>query len=226
MNEERWELYHLLVGLGLKNRNGWINILSRRMKFTEEEIKEIEKFEDNEIDENKRLERMGISDEYYCRQFNEWKKEDESKDFMKEIYRDKIRELKENYKKICDNDYKNDKNYMIPYSIRKFIRLISGEGRVEKQIKDYAMRLRVLEYCIEGQINPDMIVRAREYPIESIVESKRGYIVCPFHEDSNPSMWIKNNFGYCFSCGTYADSIELFMKVHGVGFVEAVKKMQ
>lgn len=76
---------------------------------------------------------------------------------------------------------------------------------------------------LEG--TPD-IIRARAYPIENIINVQRRVAICPFHNEKTPSMHIyKDNHAYCFGCQKYADSIDLAMKVWGIGFKEAVKRL-
>lgn len=68
-----------------------------------------------------------------------------------------------------------------------------------------------------------LVDQARAYPLDDLVESKKGLILCPFHDDTRPSAWIKNGFGYCFACGKRFDSIEYIRKIKGIEFMEAVK---
>jgi len=75
------------------------------------------------------------------------------------------------------------------------------------------------------RITPEMIERAKEYPVENIVEARRGMAPCIFHDDRNPSMYVKNNFVHCFSCGKTADVIEVYQKIHGATFPEAVEAL-
>jgi hypothetical protein len=72
------------------------------------------------------------------------------------------------------------------------------------------------------------IERARQHPIENLIESKRGMARCisGLHDDRNPSMDVRNNFAYCYACGFYADAIGIYQKLHGVGFREAVEALQ
>ena len=51
-------------------------------------------------------------------------------------------------------------------------------------------------------------------------------VLCPFHDDHNPSMGIKNNRYHCFACGEKGDVIEFVMKRECLNFVEAVKRLQ
>ncbi len=70
------------------------------------------------------------------------------------------------------------------------------------------------------------IERARAVPLEDLVETARGMMLCPLHDDTHPSMLVKNGFGYCFSCCGYLDSIGYLMRVRGLNFREAVKNLQ
>jgi len=77
------------------------------------------------------------------------------------------------------------------------------------------------------RIMDDDIVRARNYPIENLVEVKPGgKVMCPFHNDTKASGYVKNGYFYCFTCNEWADSIKWLMKVHGYKFFDAVKKLR
>lgn len=78
---------------------------------------------------------------------------------------------------------------------------------------------------ISTDITEDMIENARNYPIENLIEIKNGFALCPFHNDHNPSAYCKNNYLYCFSCGTHADTIKLYMHLHNCDFKEAVNQL-
>lgn len=67
---------------------------------------------------------------------------------------------------------------------------------------------------------------AKAIPISSFIEPNRaGFILCPFHKEKTPSCKIYNNRFFCFGCGEFGDTIDLFQKLFGVGFLEAVKKL-
>ena len=50
---------------------------------------------------------------------------------------------------------------------------------------------------------------------------------CPFHHEKTPSFNINENKGFyhCFGCGESGDAIKFVMKMDGLTFVEAVKKL-
>lgn len=81
----------------------------------------------------------------------------------------------------------------------------------------------------EGQLTPEVIKRARCYPIVDILGHDK-FIRClsPDHEDRNPSMSInvRDNYAKCFSCGFHLDAIGVQMITTGDSFPEAVKKLQ
>jgi len=97
---------------------------------------------------------------------------------------------------------------------------------LEKAIERKIMHIRCLKSKKQG-ITPDMILRAREYPITEILGYKgRGNMLCIVHQEKHPSMSIKNNRVKCFGCGWRGDSIDCYMILHNVSFVEAVKALQ
>lgn len=79
----------------------------------------------------------------------------------------------------------------------------------------------------KDKITDLMIEQARAYPIDRLIETKRNKARCinPDHDDQNPSMDVRKNFAYCYSCGFSADAIKIYMTIHGCDFVEAVKAL-
>lgn len=72
------------------------------------------------------------------------------------------------------------------------------------------------------------IDNAREYPIEQLLDTpiRRGMTNCPFHQDKTPSFSVKKYNRYkCFSCGEAGDTIDLYMKLHNVDFLTAVRSI-
>lgn len=74
-------------------------------------------------------------------------------------------------------------------------------------------------------ITEDMIQRAKEYPIEQLLEVKKGKSLCINHAERNPSMNCKNNFAYCHACGYTGDVIDIKMKLDNLSFVEAIRRL-
>jgi CHC2 zinc finger len=80
---------------------------------------------------------------------------------------------------------------------------------------------------IGSGVTEAMKERARAYPIDELVEFKRGVACCLWHSEKTGSMhyYKKDNRVKCFGCGMYGDSIAVYMKIYNVGFIEAVKKL-
>jgi len=53
---------------------------------------------------------------------------------------------------------------------------------------------------------------------------RAGMIVCPFHNDKNPSMKVDKRF-HCFGCGEDGDVIDFTAKLFGLGLKEAAVKL-
>lgn len=125
------------------------------------------------------------------------------------------------YKSLSDED--------APY-IEKAI--VSHEIPIlEKKKDELKMRIRMLVAYAEGKVKntltPEMIIRAREYPITELLGgSKRGNYLCINHAEKHPSMGVKNNRARCFSCGWAGDSIDTAMLLWNCDFIEAVKGLQ
>jgi hypothetical protein len=78
------------------------------------------------------------------------------------------------------------------------------------------------------EVTEDMIERARHYPLENLIDIKRGMTNCisGSHVDKNASMDARNNFCHCYACGWTGDTLTVYMKLNGVDFIAAVKALQ
>jgi len=56
-------------------------------------------------------------------------------------------------------------------------------------------------------------------------EIKRHNFICPFHNDTKPSAFIKNNYFNCFVCGAGGDVIKFVARLYGLSNFEACKKL-
>ncbi len=78
-------------------------------------------------------------------------------------------------------------------------------------------------------ITDEQIERAKQYPIEDLVDVGRGGMarcISGEHDDKTPSMDCRNNFVFCHACGFHADVIAVYQKIHRATFPEAVKALQ
>jgi hypothetical protein len=79
----------------------------------------------------------------------------------------------------------------------------------------------------KSEVTDTMIQKAREYPIETILPNpiRRNVTNCIAHDDTHPSMGIKNNRVRCFSCGFSGDAISVYMYLNNADFKTAVKEL-
>lgn len=72
--------------------------------------------------------------------------------------------------------------------------------------------------------NPLDIERAKEYPIESLIDFKNGWAVAWCHQDKRPSLSLnrKTNRARCWPCGKTYNPIDVLMSRDNFSFVEAV----
>ena len=62
----------------------------------------------------------------------------------------------------------------------------------------------------------------------SVKKSGKGYVgLCPFHDDSNPSMHVDEEKGlfHCFSCGAGGDIFGFYMRYNNLSFPEAFSEL-
>ena len=79
----------------------------------------------------------------------------------------------------------------------------------------------------------DEVERARAVPIGEVARrlgvevNRRGWAVCPFHDDSSPSFHVNDEKGraFCNPCGRSWDGIALVMELGRLEFTDAVKEL-
>jgi len=81
---------------------------------------------------------------------------------------------------------------------------------------------------IETLRRVDLAALARGRGISLSPRGKDLVGLCPFHEDTNPSLVITpgKNLFHCFSCGAGGDPIEFVMKLDRIDFPEAVQRLR
>lgn len=98
-----------------------------------------------------------------------------------------------------------------------------AEDRVERNRKLLSLFSKKTDDSFETKLQ-----RAREYPIENLVQGNRsGFAKCPLSPEKTPSFKIynKHNRFHCFSCNAHGDSIELYQKLNNCSFKEAVNAL-
>lgn len=102
----------------------------------------------------------------------------------------------------------------------------------EEDVERVSRRLRTLTADGTGEITPEMISKAREYPCEEILRDRiwkdsgrRKITNCPFHDDGKQKLNVLNNRWKCWhGCGE-GDAIDFARRVNGWSFPEAVKRL-
>lgn len=117
-----------------------------------------------------------------------------------------------------------------PWSVGKML-FYEHIGKIHQQAKQHEkklnrlnMEVKIFTGKMEG-LSPEKIERAREFPIEELIESRNGKAICPFHNDHHPSMHITKNLFHCFACNEGGDSIDFVMKLENLTFRQAVDKL-
>jgi hypothetical protein len=96
----------------------------------------------------------------------------------------------------------------------------------QKDVTKLERRLRQLVKKERGGITDDDIKRAKEYPLDNLLEiNRQGKALCLWHEDTKPSLDCRNGFVHCHVCQVSGDSIDVYMKINGVSFPEAVRSL-
>jgi len=124
----------------------------------------------------------------------------------------------------------------VPITEKYMLRELGKEPEARKEIYSYlkktlhedAVKFAPLQTGI-GKINDEMIARAKDVPIDSLLEFNRSNKrLCEWHSDTDASLsyHTKGNFVKCFSCDAFADSIKVYQKINNCDFKTAVIQMQ
>ena len=106
-----------------------------------------------------------------------------------------------------------------------------------KKLNQLSKEIRKIKWALnqekemggENRISDDMIQRARDYPLDQLIEFNRARkALCVFHNEKNPSMSLnpKTNRIKCFACGINLDPIGYVMETQKISFIDAVKYLQ
>ncbi len=97
----------------------------------------------------------------------------------------------------------------------------------EKEMKTRARELQKIKRPeMKGRITDEDIERAKNVPLSSFVGHDKK-VICPFHNDGDPSLSIDHtkNVWHCFGCGAGGSPIDFIMKSKGLDFINAVKEL-
>lgn len=140
-------------------------------------------------------------------------------DLLKEIYKNQldIFDLKEKIGKLPSED--------------KWFGIMIADIFIGEEIKKTEKIIKEIDRYLrepsKGDITQDDIEAAKEYPFKNLIKlNKSGFALCPFHKDTHPSFYIKNNWGYCFSCGKSVDTIQFIIETEGLTFIQAVNLLK
>ncbi len=101
-------------------------------------------------------------------------------------------------------------------------KLMTSVGNIDKKEK-LLDNINQAKKNLNNTINDQDIELARNYDITKLINTNNNHFaICPFHNDTTPSFYIKNNYGYCFSCNESADSIKLYQRINNCTFKDAV----
>jgi hypothetical protein len=128
-----------------------------------------------------------------------------------------------------------EKQQPVQITHKFMLRELGKEPEARKEIYSYlkktlhedAVKFAPLQTGI-GKINDEMIARAKDVPIDTLLDIGRNNIECLWHDDKSPSLSYhkKGNFVKCFACDEYADSIKVYQKINNCDFKTAVIEMQ
>ena len=95
----------------------------------------------------------------------------------------------------------------------------------ERYLEKHRQREQRASRPVPTSEKSDKVLRAKDYPMDNLIEFTRRKTCCPWHNEKTPSLqyYPQTNTAYCFgACGRAYDAIDAYMLRHNVGFLEAV----
>lgn len=133
-----------------------------------------------------------------------------------------VAEFSDEFKKECSERHNKEQTEETKIEFEQECVAYAKDGDTKRLPKLQGLE-KTLKSLKENVVTPDMIVKAREYPLSDLVQTnKKLFALCPFHTDTKPSLYIKNNFYHCFACQETGDVIDFYMKKNNANFVTAV----
>jgi hypothetical protein len=79
----------------------------------------------------------------------------------------------------------------------------------------------------KNSVNDEMIERAKQYPVEDLIEFRNGRAMAWCHEDKTPSVtvWKGHNKVRCWTCGKMFGPIDILISRDRMSFIDAVKSL-
>lgn len=111
-----------------------------------------------------------------------------------------------------------------------FMEVVKEIFGYEKHIKSLNRFLNEYNALISNKkkITQIDIEKAKEYPINEMIEFKNGFAKCINHEEKHGSLkyYPETNTAYCFgACKQSFDAIDCAKILYGLNFINAVKKL-
>jgi len=162
------------------------------------------------------------------RSVREWVASPEWSEFAKKA---RLRYLNRQLKKaVTDFEDSREQYILAKQNGEQGAELVRVAENLSKRINGYKREIRALasnsSSSVAGAITDEMIEIARGYPLEELVDlGKNGRCKCVFHQGTDENATIKNNYYWCFVCNKSANSVDVYMAMHGVGFREAVLRL-
>lgn len=113
----------------------------------------------------------------------------------------------------------------MPWWLRSAAKDISGWEKIEIDLQRALIeRTILLNPALGGsRKTPDQIGKALRVPFKVLIKLKGNFALCPFHEETQPSFYVKKGFGYCFGCQKSWDTISFIMETKSLSFRQAVE---
>lgn len=91
--------------------------------------------------------------------------------------------------------------------------------KTSREIEERLIRKMTARNSAVGDVD-----KAKQYPLDELVEFKHGFARCVFHTEKTGSMkfYKEQNRAHCFSCNKSFDAIDIYRQINNCSFREAI----
>ena len=111
----------------------------------------------------------------------------------------------------------------------KIIDIVFVGKQIRKTMNEisYLQRYKEPDKNDDSHVSKDRIELAKSVPIENIIEFVNGKAYAFCHEDKTPSLskHPTKNYARCFVCNKTFGTIDAYMEIYNVSFLEAVRAL-
>ena len=145
---------------------------------------------------------------------------------QEEIKLEKILKKEGEVRNIRDRDLKYQENLKwVSENVYVTIPREEAIANIKRYKGKLAMLAPVKANASAKGVTPQQVAKAKEFPIDQLIDFTQHVACCIFHTEDTPSMhyYSKDNHVHCFGCNKGGDAIDVYMELNNTNFLDSVR---